>query len=211
LLLIAVLVAAALMLNLRFGGTERTADTTILPADEQAILPGDPLPTADPATDLDTADPPVGVGTIAGVAAYDPDGDGVENDELAQLAIDGDPESAWRSLCYSSKFLGGKGGVGLVVSFESPTQAALTVDVDTAPYQVSFYATDAETAPATIEQWGAKLGSTEFDDTPGTIVSAVPAFAATHLLVLVNELGVDTGCTAENPYRVALDGIAVSS
>ena len=55
--------------------------------------------------------------TIAAVAAYDPDGDGEENDELASAALaDGDPATNWRTVCYAALADGRKAGVGLVVS-----------------------------------------------------------------------------------------------
>ena len=51
---------------------------------------------------------------IASATAFDPLGDGVENDEEAALAIDGDSATAWQTLTYASRELGDlKPGVGL--------------------------------------------------------------------------------------------------
>ncbi len=50
---------------------------------------------------------------LDGLGAYDPEGDGRENDELARAATDGDPATAWRSEHYRSSFH--KAGVGLVL------------------------------------------------------------------------------------------------
>lgn len=46
---------------------------------------------------------------------YDPQGDGQENPNLAQLAIDGNLKSAWRTVNYAQVNLDGKAGVGLLV------------------------------------------------------------------------------------------------
>jgi hypothetical protein len=49
---------------------------------------------------------------LSAVGAYDPEGDGHENDDLAPLAIDGDPTTFWKTEHYHSF---GKTGVGLVL------------------------------------------------------------------------------------------------
>ena len=49
---------------------------------------------------------------LAAVGAYDPEGDGHENDDLAPLAIDGDATTFWKTEHYHSF---GKTGVGLVL------------------------------------------------------------------------------------------------
>lgn len=51
---------------------------------------------------------------IASATAFDPAGDGGENDEETALAIDGDSSTAWETLTYASRELGDlKPGVGL--------------------------------------------------------------------------------------------------
>jgi serine/threonine-protein kinase len=53
---------------------------------------------------------------IASAEDHDPEGDGQENPELAEFAIDKDPASAWTTERYNSPELGGlKSGVGLVL------------------------------------------------------------------------------------------------
>ena len=59
--------------------------------------------------------------TVAGVQAIDPEGDNSENNDLAARAIDGDPDTAWRSERYDSPQFGGiKKGVGLAVDLGDP-------------------------------------------------------------------------------------------
>jgi hypothetical protein len=53
---------------------------------------------------------------VLGASAYDPAGDGNENDAGTRLATDGDPTTAWTTDRYATPNLGGlKPGVGLVV------------------------------------------------------------------------------------------------
>jgi hypothetical protein len=50
---------------------------------------------------------------LTGTGAYDPEGDGHENDDLAPLAVDGDPTTFWKTEHYTKRFF--KKGVGLVL------------------------------------------------------------------------------------------------
>ncbi len=199
LLLVAGLIVGMLLwTSMNFGGGDAVTSTTALP-DNQA----NDAPTANAV--------PVGPATIATVTAYDPGGDGTENDGDAVLSLaDGNPGTSWPTFCYSSRYMGGKLGVGLVVTFDSPTQQALTVDVQTGPYQIDFFASDADTIPASFDEWGAPLGSTAFADDPETVVSPAPPAPARHVLILLKELGQDSTCSAANPYRGRLGEIAVA-
>ena len=152
----------------------------------------------------------VGPAAIATVTAYDPDGDGMENNGDAVLALaDGVPGTAWATSCYSSKYLGGKLGVGLVITFADPSQQAVTVDVMSGPYQVDFFASETDTIPESFDAWGPPLAATAFADDPTTLVSPIPTAPARHMLVLLKELGPDTTCSDANPYRGRLGEIAV--
>jgi serine/threonine-protein kinase len=197
-LLLAALVAGVLVwMNLQYGADEPvTTSPTGTAGAAPASVPADGA-AAVPAT-------------IATITAYDPDGDGTENDGDAVLArADGIPDTSWGTVCYADRFLGGKGGVGLVVSFDGPTQQALRVDVQSAPFQVDFLASAAETIPASMAEWGAPLGGTEFAEEGTTLTSPVPAAPVRHVLIRLKELGTDSGCTDANPYRGRLGEIAI--
>jgi hypothetical protein len=205
---VAVLLVAALIIgillwsSLEFGAADPAADAPI----DAAAAPADTTPVAE----VPAGAPAAGT-AIATITAYDPDGDGVENDADAVLAgADGNSATSWGTVCYSSKYLGGKGGVGLVVSFDGPMQQAVKVDLLTAPYQVAFFATDSETIPATIAEWGPELGPTQFANDTGTVTSPVPPAAARHVLIMLKELGVDGTCTDANPFRGRLGEIALA-
>jgi hypothetical protein len=192
-------VVAILWSTLEFGADEPTPTTVAAPT--QAT-------TATPPADGAALAP--GAATIATLTAYDPGGDGTENDADAVLATaDGNPDTSWATVCYADRYLGGKPGVGLVVSFDGPTQQPLSVDVLSAPYQVEFFATDAETIPAAVDAWGPALGPTVYDVDTGTVTAPAPANAARHMLILLRELGTDGTCSDANPYRGRLGEITV--
>jgi serine/threonine-protein kinase len=198
LLLVAALVVGGLLWsNSNFGGGDPVTSTTALPGTQPNAA------TVDDAV-------VVGPATIATITAYDPEGDGTENDSDAVMSLaDSNPGTSWATVCYSSRFMGGKQGVGLVVTFDGLAQQALTVDVQTGPYQVDFFASDAETIPATFSDWGPALGSTEFANDPETLVSPTPSAPARHMLILLKEIGQDGTCTDQNPYRGRLGEVAV--
>jgi hypothetical protein len=190
-------VGIALWTSISFGGGDPVTSTTVLPATQ----PSEPT-AADGVV--------VGPSAITTITAYDPGGDGTENDADAVLSLaSGNATTSWPTFCYSSRYMGGKQGVGLVVTFDEPAQQAITVDVQTGPYQVDFFASDADSIPASFEAWGAPLSSTAFADQPETIVSPVPPTPTRHLLILLKEIGKDGTCSDANPYRGRLGEIAV--
>jgi putative peptidoglycan lipid II flippase len=67
---------------------------------------------------------------LTAVGAYDPEGDGHENDDLAPLALDGDSTTFWKTEHYHSF---GKTGVGLVLDARRTRPIArVVVSTDTA-------------------------------------------------------------------------------
>jgi len=164
-------------------------------------------------TETGTAPPSVAApaDAVAELLAYDPAGDGDENDDLAgAAAADGDPNTAWQTVCYSSQFMAPKPGVGLVASLDETMTGSLSFDVLTAPYQVDVFATDSEDVPESIDAWGDPLRPTpDFGEQPGS-VSIDITNPARHLLVLFRELGAGPGCSDANPFRGVLGEVAFS-
>jgi eukaryotic-like serine/threonine-protein kinase len=202
LLTVAAAVAILLAIALGTGGDDSgLTDTTVLP-------PG----VADDASDsIDEPALPDGPAAIASIDAWDPDGDSAgENDALASLALAGpDPAAAWPTLCYSSQYLGGKRGVGLVVSLSKPSGGTFGVDSFNAPYQLELYASDAETPPGDPDRWGASLVGTRYAEQPGRVQTSLPD-TTRHVLVWLRELGPDDACSSTNPYRGRLGNITFS-
>jgi len=66
---------------------------------------------------------PTGTGeqaAVSSVSTYDPFGDDSENADLAQLAIDGDPQTAWTTVEYRKADMS-KSGVGLILDLGATT------------------------------------------------------------------------------------------
>jgi eukaryotic-like serine/threonine-protein kinase len=150
-----------------------------------------------PSTVAPTAAPPTAVG-IAKVTVFDPAGDNHENDELAPLAIDGNSTTAWNTVCYGNRFLGGKEGVGLVADLGASRTGLLTVDVGSAPYQVRVYAVAGNTAPTTYAGWGQPIKS--FNGTAPAILPVQVTQASRFVLVSFAQLGTNNDCT-KNRFR----------
>jgi eukaryotic-like serine/threonine-protein kinase len=197
LLLAAFIVAAVLWATIDNGSSGGgTPQTTLLP----------PSTTAAPTIALTQG--------IAQLTSYDPDGDdGTENDSLVPSAIDGDASTAWTTVCYSSKFLGGKAGVGLVADLGSARTGTLTAAIDSSPYQVRIYAAGANVGdtnagiPASFAEWGQPLASAS-DGEPG-VVTATLTTPARYMLVSFVELGESSACE-NNPYRGEISNVSFS-
>lgn len=139
---------------------------------------------------------------IVAVRTFDPEGDQVERDDLVANAIDNDLSTAWTTVCYSSKFLGGKQGVGLVADLGSNGTGTFTIALGSAPYQVKVFAAPDGTAPTSFSGWGTPLKS--FNGVEASTLSVELTTPTRYVLVSFNELGSDPACTT-NPYRGVID------
>jgi hypothetical protein len=164
------------------------------------IVPATTLPGA---TTVPASQPVsgAGAGSIVGVHTFDPEGNGNENDELTALVTDGNPATSWQTVCYSDKYLGGKGGVGIVADLGASHTGTLGIDIASAPYQLRVYAAADGQEPTTFSGWGAPIDS--FHGTDVRSVTAPITTAARWVLVSFVELGSNNDC-AKNPYRGAI-------
>jgi hypothetical protein len=79
--------------------------------------PSSPTPGAQATTPAAGATGP----RIAAIRAIDPEGDNDEDTKRSPRAVDGDPDTTWRSQAYRSAAFGGlKDGVGLALRLEQP-------------------------------------------------------------------------------------------
>jgi hypothetical protein len=83
---------------------------------------------------------------VAAVAAYDPLGDGTENDDEVPLATDGDPTSGWSTEGYDD-FASTKEGVGLVLDPGGAAVRSLTVRSSLPGWTAEVRAGDAPEGP----------------------------------------------------------------
>ena len=145
---------------------------------------------------------------ITSVRTFDPEGDQVERDELAPNAKDNDLGTAWTTVCYSSKFLGGKQGVGLIADLGTDATGTFTIALGSAPYQVKVFTTADGSAPTSFSGWGTAVES--FDGVEATTLSVELTTPARYVLVSFNELGSDPACT-DNPYRGVIKELGFTS
>ena len=105
--------------------------------------------------------------------------------------------------------MGGKYGVGLVATFDAPTQRAITVDALTGPYIIEFHTSANEKVPTSFDDWDRQLGAQEFSSEPGTVISNIPESPVQHVLVLLRQLGTGGNCSEARPFRGLLGEIAL--
>ena len=146
-LLTLVVIAAALgtagfLVSRTDRGQEIVEDLT--PTEPTLVPSGEPIPIVD-------------------IKTRDPDGDGAENDNLAPLAIDGDPTTVWSTDQYrppGRKFGNIKTGVGLYVELaEGAPLGTLDVASPTQGWAAQVYVSDA--AGATLADWGEPVANAE--------------------------------------------------
>jgi serine/threonine-protein kinase len=189
LILVGGLLAAALVLGGLLWATlhDNTPDSTF-------AAPSTVVPTS-------TTAPPVASPTskIVNVTTYDPEGDdGQENDNLVSRAIDGNPATMWSTLCYGSRTMGGKHGVGIVADLGKAAIGTFTVAIASAPYQVQILTAPDAAIPAQIADWGTPLKRATGADPESITVSINKP--ARFVLVLFKQLAKTPECT-NNPYR----------
>jgi serine/threonine-protein kinase len=154
-------------------------------------------PTVVPVTT--TISPTAPSSKIVKVTTYDPEGDdGQENDSLAAFAIDGNPATVWSTLCYGSRTLGGKTGVGIVADLGTGAIGTFSVSIASAPYQIQILTAGDGAIPAKIADWGSPLKRAVGADPE--IVTVSINKPTRYVLVLFKQLAKTPECT-KNPYR----------
>jgi serine/threonine-protein kinase len=90
---------------------------------------------------------------------FDPFGTGGEHGDEVQLAVDGNPTTAWTTETYQTEDLG-KPGVGLFVDAGKPIAArALEVRSDARDWDLEVYGTEADPPPEALDEWEGPIGS----------------------------------------------------
>jgi hypothetical protein len=127
-------------LALLLGGLGALAALAIGLLSSRGRGPGSPLPSRRA---------PVAMVRLRAVDAYDPQGDGHENNALLPRASDGNPDTYWATEYYASEHFGNlKNGVGIV--FETPRPIRLShleVTSDTPGYRAVIEAGSSESGP----------------------------------------------------------------
>lgn len=96
-----------------------------LDPDSAFLYPAAPAETVAPAptTTIPVVEDPIDQSIAVSAIAFDPLGDGAENDENAAAAIDGDRTTAWETELYPEPLATTKAGVGLILAADGPVSA----------------------------------------------------------------------------------------
>ena len=196
----AVLAVGAIALASRDRGSAAGAQSGVDAA--TATAPGSVPATVGP---LGSEQP--GPVTITGIQELDPPpGDGKENPAGLVALTDGDAATAWTTVCYESKYLYPKEGVGLVLGLSGPVAGQeLRVQWPAGPWRASVYT--AENPGADVRSWGqpvARRGSEQ----PGEARFALGDGNGRYVLLWLTQLARSDACSA-NPYRGAISELAV--
>ena len=138
---------------------------------------------------------------ILKVEAYDPEGDGAENNNLTPKVYDGDKSTGWFSENYRSDTFGGlKKGVGVIVDL-GPNKKPQTVELDIPhPSDVEVYV-----GPDNRLEGATKVG--EKTDADGTVTFDVPAdVSGQYVVVWFTKLNADDN----GKRRAWLDEVVVT-
>ena len=148
---------------------------------------------------------PAGPSGIASVRTFDPDGDGQENDQAAPNVLDRKLSTAWTTVCYGSRYMGGKRGVGLIADLGSARTGLISVAVGNGPFQLRVYASSGDQPPGSFADWGQPL-HTFGGDVAQTITQQVTE-PARWVLVSFVEIGRSPAC-GTNPYRGSIQELS---
>ncbi len=115
----AIVVAAMLALAVLGFAIDIDPDSPLLfPAAPSGREPASPTTTI-PVVDAQ----PDRVSVATGAVAYDPLGDGTENDDQAAAVLDGDRTTSWQTERYTGPLANTKAGVGIVLTADGPISA----------------------------------------------------------------------------------------
>ncbi len=145
---------------------------------------------------------------ITGVRSFDPESDDkTENDDQVTNVTDGDPETAWSTVCYKSSTFGSKSGVGLVLQMNAQALAQIQVDMNVPTWQARVYASNV--AGEQLSDWGSPIWDGNQDQ--GSTITATFAAPAQYALVYITEAGRSGFCSDANPYRGSITEIRVQA
>jgi eukaryotic-like serine/threonine-protein kinase len=174
-----ILVAAVVMGLLLWNGLQGTKSAVVIPpsASDVAVT---------------------GNARLVSVTAFDPQGDGVENNELVPNLTDGNASSTWSTVCYVNRSFGSKQGVGLVLALSERGIGTIKSTFAAAPYDMDIYTVDGD-APRDLEGWGFPHTNASSADTGAVDISITTP--ATHVLMFFKEIGRHPTCSSNNPFK----------
>ena len=146
---------------------------------------------------------------ISSATDYDPEGDGQEDPQTVQFAVDGNPGTSWSSEHYAEdNFAGTKTGpepgVGLYVASEGlVTPKEMIVNTTTPGWDAKIFATASE-PPAAIDEWGEPVGEVS-DANRVQEIELTLAAPARYFLIWFNKLA--PAQDEEGSYQVEIGDV----
>ncbi len=164
-------------------------------------------PDSTTTTDVSTTVAPP---SIAQAEAFDPQGDGHENDSMAGWAIDGDRATVWRTEGYKPPgFTGGKTGVGLILTLSGRSElSGLTVHGSDNGWSARVFVLDGDAEAAPDPASAPAAGTLKDFDGSATLQLNGPVEQRTgsKVLIWIDELG---GPAPDGKFRVQISDVAV--
>lgn len=170
-------------------------ETTGAPVDDAGTAESDDTTTTTETTTTSTTEAPQFAAGQRAVA-IDPFGDDTERGESSMFALDGNPDTYWRTESYITREFGNlKPGVGLVLEFETPVpMTAIEITADRVDWSAQVFEADALSFE--LDGWGEPIGS--FDGLNESAVLDVPDLSeVTAVLIWVTDLGLAPEQTLE--------------
>jgi serine/threonine-protein kinase len=146
---------------------------------------------------------------ITKVADFDPSpGNGEENHNQVNNVKDGDPTTAWMTVCYNQDSMSPKHGVGLVLTLGNDIAGhGLVLDSPNSGWTADVYVADNK--GDVLAAWGNPV-TTVHGDQAGSTPIPLDGAHGTNVLVWFTKLGKATsGCT-NHPYQEAVSEIRVA-
>ncbi len=146
---------------------------------------------------------------LVSAADFDPDGDQAEHAEEVDLAIDGDPATAWSTESYEAgtnvEDAAAKPGVGLIVETEAPI-AARTIEITSAlgGWSGEIYGSP-DGPPEDLAGWGEPLAGITDAETEQSTTLNVPG-ENQFFLIWITDLA-----EGEDGFNVVIENVAISS
>ncbi len=146
---------------------------------------------------------------LVSAADFDPDGDQAEHAEEVDLAIDGDPATAWSTESYEAgtnvEDAAAKPGVGLIVETEAPI-AGRTMEITSAVggWSGEIYGA-ADGPPDDLAGWGEPLAGITDAETEQSTTLNVPG-ENQFFLIWITDLA-----EGEDGFNVVIENVAISS
>jgi hypothetical protein len=178
------------------------------PSSGPTVVPGAGQVGSVPATLGPLGGPVAGPVAIQSVREFDPPpGNGRENPGTLGALTDGNPATAWTTVCYESKYLYPKNGVGVVLELSGPVRGQLLhITWPTSPWRVSIYTADQP--GSTLAGWGRPVAS-RGSDAPGETAFDLGSSDSRYVLVWLTQVARSDACSA-NPYRGAIGELSVT-